>query len=290
MNFLPGVSYAFALAIFCSVAKLPAIAEEDSRKIWHFAPNANLAPNGAYAPAGAGFNLADVSTKQELDLLPEGTKGLVWIGQCEGVTTRFESTVSAVIDDPKAFGFYLMDDPDPTGRWRPLCRASDLRAESDWIHGRRRDAITFVALMNLGSSAKPKFSSEYQPQASHVDLFGVAPYPCRTEWSECDYEMIDRFVDASEAAGIHADQIVPTFQTFGGGEWRADSGGAYRLPRPDEMHLMLERWDTFIPVPAFDFAYSWGAQRSDVSLAGSPELQTVFARRNLELRPTGLAQ
>jgi hypothetical protein len=255
---------------------------EKRPQVWHFAANENFDASGTFVPARAGFNLADVSSRRELDLLPAGTKGLVWVGQCDGVTPKFETVVGALIDHPKAFGFYLMDDPDPTGRWRHRCRASDLRAESDWIHRRRPAAVTFVALMNLGSSTSPRFSAEYRPEVSHVDLFGVAPYPCRTGWPECDLAMIDRFVRASRIAGVPLARIVPTFQSFGGGTWNADSGGAYRLPSSSEMQSMLERWDKLAPAPAFDYAYSWGQQRFDESLAASADLRAVFARRNYE--------
>ena len=277
----------FVLVSLCVIAGLADVTAKELAQTWHFAANANFGSDGSFVPSKAGFNLGDVSSKRELDLLPEGTKGLVWVGQCDGVTARFESAVGAVIDHPRTFGFYLMDDPDPRGRWRPQCKASDLRAESDWIHSRRSDAITFVALMNVGTSAKPEFDSEYRPEISHIDLFGVSPYPCRTEWSWCDYEMIDRFVRASESAGIPADRVVPTFQTFGGGDWRTDSGGRYRLPSYSEMLSMLERWDKFVPTPVFDYAYSWGSQRSDESLAASLELQSAFIHRNRDSRASG---
>ena len=267
---------AFLLA-FAVVAGAPA---EERAQVWHYASNGNFDAAGNFTPARAGFDLADVSSRRELDLLPEGTRGLLWVGQCEGVTTKFEGVVGTVIDHPKAFGFYIVDDPDPTGRWGPQCKASDLRAESDWIHDRRPEAVTFVALMNVGSSASPAFSAEYAPEKSHIDFFSIAPYPCRTDWVECDYHMIDRYIAASREAGFPVSRIVPTFQSFGGGEWKTDSGGAYRLPSPAEMQSMLARWERFVPAPAFDFAYSWGQQRSDQSLAASPELQGVFARRN----------
>ena len=89
-----------------------------------------------------GFDLADVSSRRELDLLPDGVAGLMWVGLCSGVTAQFKALVGAVIDHPKVFGFYLIDDPDPTGIWRRQCKASDLRAEADWIHQRRPNAIT----------------------------------------------------------------------------------------------------------------------------------------------------
>jgi hypothetical protein len=270
----------FALALLFAFESTAGARAEERPKAWHFAPNENFNAAGTFVPAEAGFNLADVSSRRELDLLPEGIKGLVWVGQCGGVTTKFEGVVGAVIDHPRAYGFYLMDDPDPTGRWGRQCTAWDLRAEADWIHARRPDSVTFVALMNVGSSGSPAFSAEYVPEKSHVDFFSVAPYPCRTGWAECDYDMIDRYIAASRDAGFPLSRIVPTFQSFGGGAWKADSGGSYRLPSSSELQSMLERWGRLAPLPAFDFAYSWGQQRSDDSLAASAELQAVFARHN----------
>jgi hypothetical protein len=274
----------FALVFLVAWSATAATSAQQHVRVWHFAPNGNFDSAGAFVPAQAGFNLADVSSRRELDLLPDGTKGLVWLGQCEGVTAKFEAAVGAVIDHPKAFGFFLMDDPDPTGRWRSRCEASDLRAEADWIHQHRPEMVAFVALMNVGSSASPKFSVEYAPEHSHVDFFSVAPYPCRTGWAECDFGMIDRFIAASQDAGFPLSRIVPTFQAFGGGSWKADSGGGYRLPSPSELQSMIERWESLDPTPAFDFAYSWGQQRSDESLAASADLQAVFARRNRDAR------
>lgn len=278
----------FALAIVSALGVTFGARAGESSQAWHFAANENFDPAGAFLPSSAGFNLADVSGRRELDLLPNGTKGLVWVGMCEGVTARFRAVVGAAISHPKTFGFYLVDDPDPTGRWRAKCKPSDLRAEADWIYRRRPAAITFVALMNLGSSALPSFTMAYRREISHVDLFGVSPYPCRAHGLECDYDMIDHFVRACRDAGIPPDRIVPTFQSFGGGEWRTDSGDAYRLPTSSEMQVMLERWDKLVPAPVFDYAYSWGSQRSDVSLAASTDLKTVFAQHNqqsLDARP-----
>jgi hypothetical protein len=46
------------------------------------------------------------------------------------------------------------------------------------------------------------------------------------------------------------------------------------------LQVMLERWNKLIPAPVFDYAYSWGSQRSDVSLAHSADLKAVFGQRN----------
>ena len=247
---------------------------------WHLAPNGNFGAKNDFLPGTARFNLADVSGRRELDSLPQGVKGLVWIGACSGATEEFQALVNTVIDHPKLFGFYLMDGPDPTGRWGPPCGAADLKAESDWIHRRRRDASTFILLMNLGPSTAPAFSSEYAPTNSHVDLFGVPPYPCRTAWATCDIDMIDRYVAAAAQSGVPRPRIVPIYQAFGGGTWKADKGEGYRLPTAAEMQSMLERWARLVPRPVFDYAYSWGTQHSDRTLGQSVELQRVFAQHN----------
>ena len=95
--------------------------------------------------------------------------------------------------------------------------------------------------------------------------------------------MIDRYIAASRNAGFPLSWTVPIFQVFGGGDWRADDGDVYRCPNPSESQkIFSERWNKISPAPVFDFAYSWGQQRSDASLASSADLQAVFARHNRE--------
>jgi hypothetical protein len=176
-----------------------------------------------------------------------------------------------------------MDDPDP----RPIalgrangCRPEDLKAESDWIHANIPGAITFIVAMNLARAARPWFGGGYSPENSHVDLFGIDPYPCRSELGICDLYMIDRYVASAERAGIPRQRMVPVFQTFGGGEWKDGDGGHYVLPKPEELRAMLERWSTLIPPPPFDYAYSWGSQRGDQALEDAPALQEVMKTHN----------
>ena len=78
----------------------------------HYAPNNNLV-NGGYVPGTAGFNLADVSKVSELNSLPKGIMGLVWLGLCNGADATFVSAVQPFLENPKLWGFYLMDEPNP---------------------------------------------------------------------------------------------------------------------------------------------------------------------------------
>jgi hypothetical protein len=250
------------------------------RSALHYAHNGNFDSHGNYLPGSIGFNLADVSTVAQLHSLPEGIKGLVWVGQCNGVDTTFLDTVRPYIGNPKLFGFYLMDDPDPTGKYRTLCTSESLAAESDWIHANVPGAKTFIVLMVMSPSKTPSFTGTYNPTNSHVDLFGIDPYPCRTELKGCDYDMIDRYVVAAESWGVPRERMVPVYQSFGGGNWVDDGGGRYTLPTVGELQQILVHWKALLLTTAFDAAYSWGSQNGHVALESSPELQAVFSRHN----------
>ena len=138
------------------------------------------------------------------------------------------------------------------------------------------DAKTFITMMNMGSSADPDFTGTYNPSNTHIDLFGLDPYPVRSEFPTIDYDLIDRTVAAALESGIPLAKIVPVYQTFGGGGWTTDTGGKYVMPTADEMTAMLDRWEKLVPSPAFDYAYSWGSQNGHTALEDSAILQGFF--------------
>ncbi|MGX9125026.1 calcium-binding protein, partial [Mesorhizobium sp. BHscii] len=98
--------------------------------------------------ASAGFNLADVQYVSAVNELPDGMKGLVYLGEADGVTSSFIEKVTPFLGNPNVFGFYLTDEPDPTGRWGTYATAENLKAESDWIHEHFPGAKTFITMMN----------------------------------------------------------------------------------------------------------------------------------------------
>src|SRR5437870_9330578 len=224
----------------------------------HYAPNNNFDSSGNYAPGKTGFNLADVSSVSELDSLPNGVEGLVWLGLCNGADSSFISAVQPFIGNPKLFGFYLMDEPDPTGQWAPLCPPANLMDESDWIHANVPGAQTFIVMMNFNTSVAPTYANTYNPGNSHIDLYGIDPYPCRTETNGCDYDMITVAVAAAKSSGIPLGSIVPVYQAFGGGSWADDGGGKYTLPTSSQAQQIMSTWAPLVPNPVFDYAYSWG--------------------------------
>jgi hypothetical protein len=245
----------------------------------HYAANANFDSSGNYVLGADGFNVADVSSPGELAALPDGVLGLVYLGVCNGADASFVSMMQAYAGSTKVLAFYLMDEPDPTGQWSPLCSAANLKAESDWIHANLHQK-TFITMMNFGDSKNPTYANTYNPANSSLDLYGLDPYPCRTELNGCDYSMITKAVSAAESAGIPQAAIVPVYQTFGGGAWVDDGGGAYLFPTAAQGTQILSTWASVVPIPPFDFAYSWGSQNGDTALAQSAELQQVFAAHN----------
>lgn len=251
-------------------------------ELFHYGPNHNFDATGKYNPASAGFNVADLHDPQRLDALPGGTKALVWVGMCDGVTPQFLERVSPFIGDQRVFGFFLMDDPDPRPRLGGTvpCAADKLREESDWLHAHMPGTQTFILLMNLGTARQPFYGEAYRPETTHIDLFSVSAYPCRSEWNGCDFNQMERYVAAAEAGGIPRSRIVPNYQTFGGGQWKDDEDGRYLMPTAAQEKEIIRRWDALVPHPVFDMVYSWGSQRDDDALEDDPALQQLFATRN----------
>lgn len=248
----------------------------------HYTSNDNFSQSGHYVPGADGFNLADVgSSKTEMDRLPPGVRGLVWLGRCDGATAAFRSAVGAFIGDPKLFGFYVMDEPTPS-----TCPAANLLAEDNWIHAHVPGAKTFAILAHLGHASQAKFSGSYTPRDSGLDLIGLDPYPVRSELPSPRYEEIAEYVRSAEAIGWPKSSIVPVYQAFGGGNYPDDSNGYWVLPTPDQERQILASWAEVVPHPQFDYAYSWGSQAGDDALSQSPDLRAVFAEKNASgIRP-----
>jgi hypothetical protein len=130
--------------------------------------------------------------------------------------------------------------------------------------------------MNLSDAKTPTYMNSYDPANSHIDLYGLCAYPCRTAFNGCDFDAIDRYVTASDAAGIPRNQLMPIYQTFGGGRWKDEWGGSYIMPTVIEEIEIIRRWRALVPSPVLDMAYSWGTQQEDISLHDVPDLMEVF--------------
>ncbi len=235
----------------------------------HYAANGNWS-GGTYVPGSAGFNLADIGGADATSGLPAGVKGLIYVGSCGGADSAFTATVNAAAGNPRVYGFYLVDEPDPAS-----CPASNLQAEADYVHAHAPGAKTFIVLMNMSSDDSPTFT--YNPANTHVDLYGLDPYPCRNG-KGCNDSWIQLAVHAAENAGVPLADIVPVYQAFGGGTW--PGGGDWALPTAQQETTLLADWARVVPSPAFDYAYSWGSQNGDTALGQSSDLQAVFRAHN----------
>ena len=284
MSHRPSKTLILALGVGLAFGERPATSESAPAELLHYGPNNNFDATGRYVPASAGFNLADLAQPHRLNALPDGVKALVWVGMCAGVTPQFLARVRPFIGDRRVFGFFLMDDPDPrpqAGELGPVpCEADKLRAESDWLHANMPGTRTFIILMNLGTARQPFYGEAYRPESTHIDLFSMCPYPCRSEWNGCDFNQVESYVTAAEAGGIPRSQMVPNYQTFGGGQWKDDEGGRYLMPTLAQEEEIIHRWDALVPHPVFDMVYSWGSQRGDYALEDDTALQRLFATRN----------
>jgi hypothetical protein len=240
----------------------------------HYTSNGNFS-GSTYLPGVDGFNLADVSSVSVVNELPAGVKGLVYLGLCTGATTAFTSAVQPFIGNPNVYGFYVLDEPDPS-----TCPAANVKAESDWIHAYDPGTKTFILEENLDASSSPSYVGGYTPANSDIDLYGLNAYPCRSELNGCNDNIINLTVKAAESAGIPEADIVPVYQAFGGGTYTDDGGGHWILPTATQETAILNTWGSLVPTPVFDYAYSWGSQRNDQPLQGSTSLQQVFASHN----------
>ena len=234
----------------------------------HYTANGNFV-GSTYAPAADGFNLADIGSASQLSELPTGTKALVYLGMTGGATASFQAAVQPFIGSSQVYGFYLADEPSPSA-----ATAANLKAESDWIHANDPGAKTFMVEENASGNLTPSYY--YTPANTGIDLFGLDPYPVQTNVpNNYDLSIIPLAVQEAESIGIPQKDLVPVYQTFGGGNY-----STYILPTAAQEQAILSEWSSVLPNPAFDYAYSWGIQEGDTALSNDPTLQQVLAAHN----------
>lgn len=234
-------------------------------------------------PAGVGFNLWDTGPDaEEIDSLPAGHKALVWVGDDVSTCTsqytdaQFQALVNQFAGDPKVFGWYLWDEPDvdacPSLAALLAKRAAYIRTKTG---GAQK---SFVASGGGDGEAVPPALA---PSRSGIDLLGLDPYPCRIGES-CEYDLINQAVNQSVANGTPVSALVPVYQTFGQTCSSIPTDNRkWRMPTSGEMTQILARWDSLVPHPVFDDAYSWGTQSEWAcpSLSGNTTLQNLFKTR-----------
>lgn len=246
----------------------------------------------------AGSHLNPSDTKATVDALPPGVHALIWVGNLDNTncttpgytTAQFQALVDAMASDSKVYGYYVADEPHPL-----VCTnaATDIRARADYLHAHSSFQKVFIVIQDgsgpCGSTLGCEFAA-LQPANSHVDLIGLDPYPCHYSSLgvavPCNYSLINQRVNAAIDNGVPLGVIVPVFQTFGQ-EGRLDGRTVYyRTPTPSELSTILSTWDSLVPNPPMDYAYTFGVQctfttcPAPQTLVNHPELQPVIQAHN----------
>ncbi|TDD66243.1 hypothetical protein E1293_39385 [Actinomadura darangshiensis] len=267
-----------------------------TRPVAHSAPSGtlhlalNMPAEDRAKAAALGYDLFDVDPDEDaIASLPKGGRALLWVGNttCGGFqqesAATFAATVKRFAGNDRVYGWYLSDEPN-TGDCPGI--AGKIRQRADIVHRYAPGQKAFASLTDW--PMRP-----LKPSATHLDLIGLDPYPCRTGRTDCDLRAIDTMVGQAARAGFARRMIVPVFQTFG--QSCNDGEKNWRMPDEAQLQSLLDRWERLVPRPAFDVSYSWGRQGAwacptlaDASgRGGGPDLQAVMKRHNT--RRTGPA-
>lgn len=265
MNVNESTSHSFFVARRMKLAAI-ATALFATFQVPSFAEQRHLATNlkGDFETARQdGFDLADVASISVLKRLPEGMKGVFWLGngynkECSWRLSDEEVVrqVVALKGNPKFSGiYYISDEPHPA---KCPDAAERVAERSDLIKRTDPSARTFIIVQNSSADR-----TEFAAMKDVADYIGVAPYPCNRNnlATGCDLKALTQRIDEAFGAGIVPERIVPVFQLFGQ-ECATTDNPYYRLPSVDELESMLEIWDQRVPrhIRPFDMAYSWGVQ------------------------------
>jgi hypothetical protein len=217
-----------------------------------------------------GWDLVDVGSQWSADHLPGRTKGLVWIGDYDNGSCSWEVSdaevrahVSAAARDPKVFGWFFSDEPNPYA-----CKDAPAqhRARSNLIHSLDANTHTVIVLDSNGFKGRATRDALDQLPLwkDAADYVGLDPYPCY-QHEACDFSWIDRTIRAANAAGLPYWGVV---QAFDDSSWR--------WPTPAELSHMLAQWGTSRESGYMVFAWTWAGK----SLSSKPDLLDIFRRFN----------
>ncbi|WP_030169229.1 hypothetical protein [Spirillospora albida] len=231
-----------------------------------------------------GYDLVDAQPDEsQLARVPAGMRAMLWVGNftCGGFELDFPAFTRAVERfgrDPRVYGWYLSDEPNPEECPRI---AREIRRRADHIRRHAPGQVSYIALTDW--PMKP-----VAPERTGVDLVGLDPYPCKggvEAEDDCNIDAIDRMVRLADKAGIPRTMVAPVFQTFGQTCSKGDK--QYWLPTERQFRQILERWDRLAPRAPLEVSYSWGRQKewacptlADAAGGDQPDLQGILRARH----------
>ena len=193
-----------------------------------------------------GWNLLDVSSKEEADALPTRTRALVWVGDYDNTTcswqvsdAQLKQQLAGTAGDRKIAGFFFSDEPDPFAC--PNAPAQH-RARSQLIHSLDPTAFT---VMLMDSNSGRQTLQQMHLWAGVADYVALDPYPCHAG-RRCNYSWIGTVIRAADRANLPYWGVV---QAFAGGSWR--------WPTPSEERHMLALWAASREAGYMTFAWDW---------------------------------
>jgi hypothetical protein len=215
--------------------------------------------------ASLGWNLLDVSSKDEADALPRGTRGLLWVGDYDNSSCSWQvsdaqlrSTLAAAASDPHVAGVFFSDEPDPYAC--PTAPAQH-HARSQLIHSLDPNAFT---VMLVDSNQGSHIVQQLPLWAGAADYLALDPYPCHQN-ARCDYGWIATVIHAADRAHVRYWGVAQAF-----------TGDPWRWPTPAEERHMLAQWRASHAVGYMTFAWHWQGS----SLASQTGLLHVFQQFN----------
>jgi chitodextrinase len=237
------------------------------------APTFRFAYFGDSDPAAnrtLGATLIDVGSRSAADGLPTGLQGMVWVGDYDNTTCSWSlsdsaltSAVTAARGDPKVFGWFFSDEPNP---YRCPSAPAQHRARSDLVHSIDPRTRTVIVLDSNGFAGRATRDALLQLPLwrGAADYVGLDPYPCY-QGSACDFSWIDKTIRAANAAGLSYWGVL---QAFDDSSWR--------WPTAAELSHMVNQWARSRESGSMTFAWTWDGH----DLSSKPELLNVLRRFN----------
>ncbi|MFL5966427.1 MAG: metallophosphoesterase [Gaiellaceae bacterium] len=254
---------ALALAAFAGAARsMPAKLSAHPRFAIRYVFDSDHA---ARAAAAAGWNLIDVSSKDEADALPAGTRGLMWLGDYDNTSCSWErsddevrNALAGTARDPKIYGFLFSDEADPFACPRA---PAEHRARSRLIHAVAPRKLT-VVLIDSNSGAQTL--AQIPLWKGTADRIALDPYPCYRE-KACDFAWMRTVVKRANAAKL---RYWGTAQAFADDNWR--------WPTAAEERRILTIWSASRAGALMTFAWTWHGN----NLPDRPDVLDVLRRFN----------
>jgi len=200
-------------------------------------------------PAASGFNLYDVNSKSDADLLPTGANAPAFLGINAGwddATCSWDLTDSQITtmvnntkDDPKVYGYFVSDEPNPF-----LC-PNAVQAHRDRV-ALIRSLTSKPTVMVLDSNRGQETLDQIPLWVGVTDYVNLDIYPCYQALTSCKFDYERQVIAAADAAGL---VYWGGVQAFGDSE--------FRWPTAAELQTQLDIWSASHWHGMMLFALTW---------------------------------